>query len=170
MCIFLKLCLLPIGQKHFQIVNQILGNPRRKNKQNTLLLFQFYKWFGERYRDIIFKRYYVEKSRKVIYLKTTLELLFLCIFLDAKKARQEAFFLQVFLMSNIQPWQKCLKAKLFRPKYWKLESHKKFLFSTEIQLLVSFTLCKDLCLSAQNLLSHYRYYSALDAQTKKENK
>lgn len=53
MCIFLKLCLLPIGQKHFQILNQILGNPRRKNKQ---LLFQFHKWFEKRFPKWFWKK------------------------------------------------------------------------------------------------------------------
>lgn len=105
MCIFLKLCLLPIGQKHFQIVNQILGNPRRKKKKQTHYYYSSFINDLEKDIELLFlKRNYVGKSRMVMQLKTILGLFFLCIFLDAKNQnRQKGFFsLQIFLMRNIQ--------------------------------------------------------------------
>lgn len=91
MCIFLKLCLLPIGQKHFQIVNQILGNPRRKKTD-----YYYSSFINDLEKDIerlFLKRNYVGKSRMVMQLKTILGLFFLCRFLDAKKQnRQEGCF------------------------------------------------------------------------------
>lgn len=63
MCIFLKLCLPPTGQKHFQIVDQILGNPRRK-QNHTAIIANSINDSGKDREILFFKRYYAGKKRQ----------------------------------------------------------------------------------------------------------